>query len=162
MTTRRIRSMARAKRPARGFTIIEAMVALIVLSVGMIGVAALHGQGLGASRSAQFRSIAVNLAADMADRIRANRVAGVAYAGGAGNNNCDPGGGVNCTPAQMAAHDLFIWNQLVVAGLPNGLGQVQFDGAQIPPAYTVTVFWDEVGAPVNPVQHQVVLQIPAF
>lgn len=148
----------------RGFTIVEAMVALVVLSVGMIGVAALHGQGLGASRSAQFRSVAVNLSADMADRIRANRLAGAGYAGGAANNNCDPagGGGVNCTPAQMAQHDLFVWNQQVTNSLPNGNWQIGFNPGTNPPTYTITVFWDEVGAPVNPVQHQVVLQLPTF
>lgn len=148
----------------RGFTIVEAMVALVVLSVGMIGVAALHGQGLGASRSAQFRSIAVNLSADMADRIRTNRLGGAAYAGAPANNNCDPAGGgaVDCTPAQMAAHDLFLWNQQVVASLPNGQWNIVFNAGTIPPTYTVTVLWDEVGAPVNPVQHQVVLQLPTF
>ena len=87
-----------------GFTLIEAMVALVVLSVGMIGVAALHGQGLSAGRSAQFRSVAINLSADMADRIRINRTAAAAYAGAAANNNCDPtgGGGIDCTPAQAS------------------------------------------------------------
>jgi type IV pilus assembly protein PilV len=127
-------------------------------------VAALHGQGLGASRSAQFRSVAVNLSADMADRIRTNRLGGAAYAGGAANNNCDPsgGGGVDCTPAQMAAHDLFLWNQQVQASLPNGQWAIAFNAGTNPPTYTVTVLWDEVGAPVNPVQHQVVLQMPTF
>lgn len=153
-----------ASHAQAGFTIIEAMVALVVLSVGMIGVAALHGQGLSASRSAQFRSVAVNLSADMADRIRSNRVAGVAYEGIQANNNCDPdaGGGVDCTPAQMAAHDLFVWNQQILAALPNGAGQVEVDPAVNPPAYTITVSWDEVGAPVNPVEHVTVLQVPAF
>lgn len=148
----------------RGFTIVEAMVALVVLSVGMIGVAALHGQGLGASRSAQFRSVAVNLSADMADRIRANRLAGAAYTAGAADNNCDPagGGGIDCTPAQMAAHDLFAWNQQVTASLPNGNWQIAFNAGTNPPTYTITVLWDEVGSVVNPVQHQVVMQMPTF
>jgi type IV pilus assembly protein PilV len=152
-------------RPAHeGFTLVEAMVALVVLSAGMIGVAALHGQGLGAGRSAQFRSVAVNLTADMADRIRVNRAAGAAYAGAAALNNCDPagGGGVDCTPAQMAAHDLFRWNQRIASSLPNGQAVIGFNPGTVPPTYTITVFWDEVGAPVNPVQHQVVIQLPPF
>ena len=156
--------ISRIDRHKAGFTLVETMVALLVLSVGMIGVAALHGQGLGASRSAQFRSVAVNLSADMADRIRANRLAGAAYAGGAANNNCDPagGGGVDCTPAQMAQHDLFIWDQQVRNSLPNGNWRIAFNPGVNPPGYTITVLWDEVGSPVNPVQHQVVLQLPTF
>ena len=49
-----------------GFSLIEALVALVVLSVGMIGIAALYGQGLGAARTALYRTIAVNLAASTA------------------------------------------------------------------------------------------------
>ena len=147
-----------------GFTLIEAMVALVVLSVGMIGVAALHGQGLSAGRSAQFRSVAINLSADMADRIRINRTAAAAYAGAAANNNCDPtgGGGIDCTPAQMAAHDLFVWNQQVQALLPNGNWAIGFNAGTNPATYTISVLWDEVGAPVNPVQHQIAMQLPTF
>jgi type IV pilus assembly protein PilV len=158
-------SMNRSKQShQRGFTLIEAMVALVVLSVGMIGVAALHGQGLSAARSAQFRSVAVNLSADMADRIRVNRVGGVAYAGAIANNNCDPsaGGGVDCNPAQMAAHELFLWNQQVQNSLPNGQWNIVFNGGTNPPSYTISVLWDEVGAPVNPVQHQSLMQLPTF
>jgi len=158
------RNMFRKLRPAEaGFSLIEAMVALIVLSVGMMGIAALHGQALGAGRTAQFRTIAINLAADMADRIRVNRLGGAAYAGGAANNNCDPagGGGVDCTPAQMAAHDLFLWQQQVQAALPNGQALLQFNNGTVPPTYTITVSWDEVDQPM-PLQYQIALQLPTF
>lgn len=65
----------------RGFTLIEVLVALVVMSVGMLGIAALYLEGLRAGRTALYRTTAVNLAADMADRIRANPNAGLAYAG---------------------------------------------------------------------------------
>ena len=101
-----------------GFSLVEALVALVVLSVGMIGIAALHGQSLGAARTAQYRSVAIVLASDMADRIRLNRTAQVAYMGAAVNNNCNAGGGATCTPAQLAAYDLWVWNQEVAQRLP--------------------------------------------
>ncbi len=138
--------MLERKKEQQGFTLVESMVSLVVLSVGMLGIAALYAQGLGAGRSALYRTQAVNLVADMADRIRANRVALVAYAGPASNNGCDPqGGGVDCTPAEMAAHDLFLWNQQVQQLLPNGQWQVQFNGGTLPPSYTIQVTWDEIG-----------------
>jgi len=150
-------------RHQTGFSLVEVMVALVVLSVGMIGIAALHGQSLSAGRTAQYRSVAINLSADMADRIRVNRLAEAAYGGAAANNNCDPvaGGGVDCTPAQMAAHDLFVWNQLVQQLLPNGQAQVLFNAGTNPPTFTITVAWDEVGE-AAPVQHQIQLQQPTF
>ena len=55
---------ASGARRQRGFTLIEAMVALIVLSVGLLGIAALYGQTLRASRTSLYRTEAVNLAAD--------------------------------------------------------------------------------------------------
>ena len=143
-----------------GFTLIEAMVSLVVLSVGMIGIAALYAQGLGASRTAQYRTFAVNLVGDMADRIRANRLAQGAYAGAAANGACDPqnGGGVDCAPAQMAGHDLFVFNQQVTQQLPNGQWQIVFNPAALPPSYQVTITWTEVGQ--GQVQHQMLIQVP--
>jgi type IV pilus modification protein PilV len=61
------------KARSGGFSIVEALVALVVLSVGMLGIAALYVESLRAGRSAVYHTQAVNLAADMADRIRANR-----------------------------------------------------------------------------------------
>ncbi len=152
--------MRRLDKAQSGFTLVEAMVSLVVLSVGMIGIAALYAQGLGAGRTAQYRTQAVNLVADMADRIRANRRALAAYAGAAANNGCDPqnGGGINCAPAQMAAHDLFVWSQMVQQQLPNGQWQIQFNAGALPPSYTIQITWDEVGQ--GQVQHQMQIQVP--
>lgn len=145
----------------RGFNLIEAMVALVVISVGMIGIAALYGQGLSAGRTALYRTHAVNLASDMADRIRVNRLGGLEYAGAASNNSCDPqsGGAADCAPPDMAAHDLWVWQQQVEQLLPEGEGDVQFDGATLPPTYTIEVSWVEVGS-ANPLTHQVSIQVP--
>ena len=148
-------------RKSAGFSLVEAMVSLIVISVGMIGIAALYGQGLSAGRTALSRTVAVNLAATMAENIRVNRLAQAAYAGAGADNNCDPagGGGVDCTPAQMAAHDLFLWNADVAAQLPNGVGAVTFaDGT--PPNYTITVTWDEVG--IGQVTETLTVQVPTI
>jgi len=153
--------MRRLKNVQSGFTLIEAMVSLVVLSVGMIGIAALYAQGLGAGRTAQYRTQAVNLVGDMADRIRANRLGRAAYAGGAANNGCDPqNGGLNCAPAQMAAHDLFLWDQEVRQRLPNGVWQIQFNPGAIPPSFQIQLTWDEVGQ--GQVQHQMLIQVPGF
>jgi type IV pilus assembly protein PilV len=148
---------------SRGFTLVEALVSLVVMSVGMIGIAAMYAQGLGAERTSQYRGIAVNLAADLADRIRSNRLAAGAYAAGAADNACDPagGGGVDCTPAEMAAHDLFLWDQQVTAQLPNGAWQVQFNAGALPPSYTMQLNWVEVGQ-ADPVEYAVQIQVPGF
>jgi len=157
---RRPRDLSMRQRvSSAGFSLIEALVSLIVISVGMIGIASLYGQGLTAGRVALSRTLAVNLASVMAENIRANRLGQAAYAGAAANNGCDPVGGATCTPVQMAAQDLFFWNQDIQAQLPNGAGQVVFvDGT--PPTYTITITWDEVG--IGQVTEQMVVQVPTI
>jgi type IV pilus assembly protein PilV len=140
-----------------GFSLVEALVSLIVISVGMIGIAALYGQGLGASRTALYRTQAVNLASDMADRIRANRSATVAYEGAAADSNCDAGDNNDCTPLEMAAHDLWLWEAEVAAQLPAGVGTVRVD-TTTPPTYTIRIEWTEVGLGTIPLE--IAVEIP--
>jgi type IV pilus assembly protein PilV len=109
-----------------------------------LGVASLFATSMHAGSSAIARMQAVSLATDIADRIRANRRAGAAYAGAAANNNCDGAGSVSCTPAQMAANDMFLWNRQVLLAFPGGTatGTVTFvDGT--PATYTIALSWTE-------------------
>ena len=62
-----------------GFSLIEALVAFLILSVGMLGIAGLYVQSMQAGRTSMFRHHAVTLAGDVADRIRANPGGGAAY-----------------------------------------------------------------------------------
>lgn len=155
--------------PQHGFTLIETMVALVVLSVGMMGIAAMYGEGLTAGRGALLRGQAVDLAADMADRIRSNRLAGAAYAGAAANNHCDPEHPpvANCTPVQMAAHDLYVWNQQIDQTLPGGAGNVAYDNSTTPATYTISLSWTETGqgttdAAGDTMTYQLAVQVPTF
>lgn len=130
----------------KGFTLVEVLVALVVLSVGMLGIAALYLEGLRSGRTALYRTTAVNLAADMADRIRANPQAGVAYAGtGPGADGGCINGAVDCTAGQLAADDWFDWASRLNTQLPEGAaGEVTVAGAA-PVTYTITVAWREIG-----------------
>ena len=133
----------------KGFTLVEVLVALVVMSVGMLGIAALYLEGLRAGRTALYRTTAVNLAADMADRIRANRNAGLAYAGtGPGADDACVNGPADCTAEQLAEDDWFDWNNQLNAQLPEGAGgEVSIAGAA-PATYTITVAWPEIGQAV--------------
>ena len=133
----------------KGFTLVEVLVALVVMSVGMLGIAALYLEGLRAGRTALYRTTAINLAADMADRIRANRNAGIAYAGtGPGADGACVNGPADCTAQQLAEDDWFDWNNQLNAQLPEGAGgEVSIAGAA-PATYTITVAWPEIGQAV--------------
>ncbi|MGH8222088.1 MAG: type IV pilus modification protein PilV [Woeseiaceae bacterium] len=138
------RSTCRAARRTAGFTLVEVLIALIILSVGMLGIAGLYVHSMQAGRTSMFRHHAVTLAGDVADRIRANPRARVTYAG-AGNEHPCVLGGVDCTVEQMAENDIWLWDQQAVDTLPNGDVAVVFDDAVVPPTYEITVSWTEPG-----------------
>ncbi|MGQ0429588.1 MAG: type IV pilus modification protein PilV [Gammaproteobacteria bacterium] len=146
-----------------GFTMVEVLVALVVLTIGLLGIAALYLNSLQSGRTAIYRTQAVNLAADLADRIRANRTAQVAYATlfadvEAEVAGCFTTGG--CIPGDLAASDLARWKATLAQLLPNGQGQVVVIppiGAGEPASYVVMVQWAEVGE-LAPVAFQIGFQ----
>jgi type IV pilus assembly protein PilV len=120
-------------RQTAGFTLVESLIALIVVSIGLLGIAALYVETLRFGRSAQNHTQAAYVAADLADRMRANRVPVDGYAG-------------TGTGARAIA-DLAEWRALVAARLPRGAGEVRFvpGTTDTPAAYTIRVSWHEIG-----------------
>jgi len=111
----------------RGFTLVEVMVTLLILSVGLLGLAALQAAGMKYNLSAYQRTQATVLAYDVLDRMRANRAAADAgqyntALGTPASNytvNCYSAA-ANCNPAALASHDLREWKSSLEALLPNG------------------------------------------
>lgn len=132
----------------RGFSLVEVLIALVIMSVGMLGIAGLYVQSMQAGRTATFRHHAVTLAGDVADRIRANPTAGAAYMGAGADSGC-VAMGVTCSQPQMAAHDIFLWTQQANETLPTGTINIGFDGTVAPPVYTIAVQWIEAGDAMN-------------
>lgn len=138
-------------RRQRGISMVESLVALVVLSVGMLGIAGLYISSLKAGRSALVRTQAVALATDISDRIRANR-RGLAAYGTAQYTGTRPALkdclGKDCTPANLAEDDLSRWKGMMKDLMPGGTqGTVVFtdNATPAPDTYTVTVAWRESG-----------------
>jgi type IV pilus assembly protein PilV len=138
---------------ATGFTLVEVLVALVVLSVGMLGIAALYLDSLRASRAALYRTQAVNLASDMADRIRTNR-------GLAGAYNCDglceAGEGGNA----VAIADINAWLANAATNLTEPTCSLTYTagGANTPDVYDVVLTWVDVGYD-DPLTYQLRVEI---
>jgi len=136
-------------RRQRGFSLVEVLIALVIMSVGMLGIAGLYVQSMQAGRTSMFRHHAVTLAGDVADRIRANPRALGAYALVGGVDYGCVAQGVDCSEPQMAAHDILLWSQQATQALPNGQINITFDGTVAPPEYQIEVAWVEAGDPLD-------------
>lgn len=129
-------------RQQRGFSLVEVLIALVIMSVGMLGIAGLYVQSMQAGRTSMFRHAAVTLASDVADRIRANPMAAADYENDGVDRGCV---GSDCNQTEMAEHDIFLWQAQADGTLPNGDVDVDFDNSVNPPLYTITISWDEPG-----------------
>ena len=149
------RRLARpTQRISRGVSLVEVLVALVVLSVGMLGIAAMFVESVRNSRTALLRTQAINLVGDMADRIRANASARGAATPAA--HDCAPSRtsvGANCTIGDLAEDDLARWTESVNGALPASGGDAPLrEVLYLAPAnpgeperYSITVSWKEPG-----------------
>lgn len=133
----------------RGFTLIEVLVTLLVLSIGLLGLAALQASSIKFNQSAYMRTQATILAYDILDRMRANRVAANAgsYATSSANSASDyttscNGTGANCTAPQIASHDLREWKTTIESTLPGSTAQIsQTPASGTGVIHNVTIRW---------------------
>jgi type IV pilus assembly protein PilV len=117
---------------SRGITMIEVLVALIILSIGLLGLASLQANSLKYNQSAYMRTQATQYAYDIADRMRANR--DVALGGGYDIALADAAP----TSTSVVDQDLAAWLG-DVATLPNGDASIVRNNQQ----FTITVQWED-------------------
>ncbi len=119
-------------RCERGFSLIEVLVTLLVLAIGLLGLAALQAQGLRFNQVALVRTQATNLAYDIVDRMRANRANVAAYTA------ADPG--LLCDPTVATVNmDLSCWYDDLALALPAGGGAITANATAN--FFDVTVRW---------------------
>jgi type IV pilus assembly protein PilV len=139
-------SLIQSKPPVstqQGVGLIEVLVALLMISIGVLGLTALQANGLKNNREAYYRTQATVLAYDIIDRMRANSDQIALYTAGA--NPVSNVSGIRCTSACSTAaivtNDLLDWQGDLAAQLPAGDGTITAIG--INGAFNVTVSWTD-------------------
>ena len=160
-----------------GFTLVEILVSVVILSITLLGMAGLQLSGLRNSATSSYRTDATQLAYDIADSMRANQLAiednifedvDGAYSASLGSSASSGTSCIQtavddsasfCSPDDMAFADLSVWINRVKNKLPNATVSIQcndLDPSDADPCtemstHTVTIRWDENndGATVN-------------
>jgi type IV pilus assembly protein PilV len=145
--------MMHLPKKQKGVSLLEVMIALLVLSIGMLGHSKIQALGIRAGTDAHLRTEATYLANDMIERMRANRpsVTSDYYATGINYAAIDctsapavicsegtAGAAADCTSSQMADEDAFTWFCEVAATLPGGNVAVSSAAG----SYSIQVSWN--------------------
>jgi type IV pilus assembly protein PilV len=109
-----------------GFSLIEVMVTLVILSFGLLGVAGLLVGGVSNAASSESLAKASQLAADMADRMRANPAMAVSATS---QYIVDYSDETPANPTSIAEKDKKVWREALAAQLPQGDGKITIDSA---------------------------------
>jgi len=170
-------------RHARGFSLIEVLVALVVCSIGLLGLAKMESLAIASTDVAGTRAVAAIQAASLAAMMHANR----AYWGGGyalasttvqvtngavvisnsslngSRTACTATGSSACNYAQMAAYDLQNWGTTLQGQLPGYLATIACSTTGFPVTCTIQLTWRENGVAVTPQQTQMAnLALPTY
>jgi type IV pilus assembly protein PilV len=142
---------------AAGFSMVEVLVALVVFSVGLLGIAKMQALGMSSTAVAGKRALAATQADSLAAAMHENR-AYWASAAAVGTwpalpalvPSCAQGGGgpIPCTPVALAAYDLQVWAQNLNLLLSNANGSITCQPTN-PVTCLVTITWSEKTLAIN-------------
>lgn len=145
-------------QPVQGFLLIEALVTILIVSFGLLGLAGMLFSSMNAGQTSLSRSNAVSLANSMADKLRANWKAvkvgsfdSVALTDFADDSGCvTTCMTAKCTPEDQATLDICLWKAQLQRQLPGGQGSIAVDAgnamcanASLVCAFDVTVRWND-------------------
>jgi type IV pilus assembly protein PilV len=133
---------------SKGFTLIEVLIALVILAIGLLGMATLMMTSLQSSQSAYLRSQASLLAYDITERMRANHAQAITTndytlaknAGATSDPGCKAAG---CSASQQAQQDLHDWRAYLSTSIPSATATISRANQN---EYTINISWEESSA----------------
>ena len=135
-----------------GFTLLEVMIAMVIFSIGLLGLAGIQAVSINNNNSAYTRTVTMQLAYNMADVLRASTdgtgniisafdTVTTAIPGSA-PTSCiqkNGGGAPSCTETELANFEIYHWKKRIEKELASGLGSISKTGD----VFTITIMWDD-------------------
>lgn len=113
----------------KGFTLIEVLVSLLILSIGALGLVGMQTRGLQLNQNSLHQSQVTMYVMDMVDRIRANDGEKlkylIAYKESAEKEVSCTASDADCSPVTMAKYDLYQWRTQIQSTLPSGNSKIE-------------------------------------
>jgi type IV pilus assembly protein PilV len=165
-----MRIPSRTAPRSAGFSLVEVMVALVVCSIGLLGLAKMESLALASTNVAGTRSLVAIYAASLAATMHADRgywasglapssttVSGTGGAVTVGNNGtaltiptaCSTPGAGSCSNTSMAGYNLNQWGLSLLNLLPNYFTSIACSTTGLPVTCTITVTWSENAVAIN-------------
>ena len=134
----------------QGFTLLEILVALVIVSIGLLGLAGMQAVAINNTTTARLRSIAAIDAASLAAMMHANPAYWRNISGTVTQSNIPAAGSCassTCTASQVAGYDVAQWQSVLSANqiaLPSASGTFTCNSSvTAPPVCTITISWQE-------------------
>jgi len=137
MNIRKIHKRQIHLRRNRGFTLLEALIGFLILSIGMLGIASLQAISLKSGKTSVYGSVATMKVDELFESMRVNPSVLASYTGAGVDHLCT--GTKICTPLELAEEDVFWWQQNLKAGLPSTVTTVVALTAPVAPSKMATV-----------------------
>ena len=128
-----------ARNRCRGLTLVEILVSLVVLSVGLLGLAAMQTTSVKFTTSAYQRTQATALAYDLIDRMRGNRLAALNNDYNVAFQSPVPACGAFDGTGTLRDQDIKAWRNAIACRLPQGTGSV----TRVNDEFTIAIQWDD-------------------
>lgn len=151
----RMKGCTRSLKTTLGFGLIEVLIAMLVITIGILGMAGLQSKSLQHNQVAYLRSQAVILANDMMDRIRANGTLAASSndyivsnsehtasscADNQYPNTCESS---SCSPSELATYDIQQWKFQMACQLPEAQGSIAIESTTSGRVYVITLEFDD-------------------
>jgi type IV pilus assembly protein PilV len=147
--------MYHAMKQARGFSMLEVLIAMLVIMIGALGIASMQLLAVTSTENARYQNVATMLGSSLAGAMQANvnfwgtpppsiTVIGTTNVGGPAATSATCEGPTNvCTGVVMASRDLRVWGKEVADSLPGGRAVIVCPALSSPAICTITVSWTQ-------------------